>query len=215
MRLILCRHGETDFNKAKKFQGWLETELNEKGLKQAKAVADLLKDEKIDYIISSPQIRARQTVKEIAKHHSSPLLFRDELKEIDTGNLSGLSPNEILKKFPGEWEKRVEDKYNYKHFGGESYNELDTNKVQPLLEEFREKYWSRNLIVVTHQGTGRLIIGNLLGLDDKGKMSIDIPNDCIYFIEYGPHKTKIGYKRALSGDMGEGFLKKPVDEITP
>src|SRR3989344_3023119 len=209
MKLILCRHSETDFNTQKRLQGKLETELNERGVKQARLVAEKLESEGFDYAFSSPQERCRQTASGIMRFHpKTKMVFRNELREIDLGKYTGMNPGEIEEKFPGEWGKRVDSKYEFLHEGGESYKGVDEKRVQPLLKEFREKYSSRTILVVTHQGIGRLIIGNLLGLAPGQKMKIDFPNECIYFIDYRPHKTEIMYCLAEEGIEGKGWLEK-------
>ena len=209
MKLILCRHGETDFNTQKRLQGKLETELNERGVKQARLVAERLESDEFDCAFSSPQDRCRQTASEIMRfHQKTKMVFRNELREIDLGKYTGMNPEEIEEKFPGEWGKRVDSKYEFLHEGGESYKGVDEKRVKPLLKEFREKYSSRTILVVTHQGIGRLIIGNLLGLAPGQKMKIDFPNECIYFIEYRPHKTEIMYCLAEEGIEGKGWLEK-------
>jgi len=209
MKLIICRHGQTDFNVQRRLQGHLETELNENGLNQAKLVSEYLKDLEFDYAFSSPQKRCKATANEIMKHHKDKeLVFRDELKEIDVGIYMGMTAEEIDEQFPNKWSERVNNKYDFKHKDGESYKGVDENRVQPLLKEFREKYSSRTILIVTHQGTGKLIIGNLFGLNGDEKMNIMIPNDCVYTIDYLPHKTVSNYIRIETGEEGEGWIKR-------
>jgi len=209
MKLIICRHGQTDYNAQKRLQGHLETELNEIGLSQAMLVSEHLKDLEFDHAFASPQKRCKATANEIMKYHSdNKLVFRDELKEIDVGIYTGMTPKEIDKKFPGRWSERVDNKYDFKHKNGESYKEVDENRVQPLLKEFREKYSSRTILLITHQGTGRLILGSLLGYSPEEKMKINFPNDCIYFVDYLPHKTIVKHYRAETNEWGEGCLQR-------
>ena len=208
MKMILCRHAETDFNKEKRLQGWMETSINEKGQKQAQLLSLALKDEEFDYVFSSPQKRCMQTAREIMKFHKNEIIFQDELREINIGKYAGMDKQEIEQKFPGDWKKRVEDKYGFVHEGGESYAQVDEKRVKPLLAAFREKYSSRKILVITHQGTARLIIGNMLGLGPLEKMDLDCPNDCIYYIEYLPHKTTVKYSLVQSGKSTEGYLTK-------
>ena len=213
MRMIICRHGETDFNGQKRLQGILETAINSHGQEQARLVAQKLKGEEFDYVFSSPLLRCRQTVEEIMKFHSGQkIIYRDELKEIDLGKYSGMDKHEIEEKFPGDWAERVDNKYEFVHEGGESYKQVDELRVRPLLNEFREKYSSRKILVVTHGGTCRLLLGNMLGLATKEKMNIELPNDCIYFVDYLPHKTKVHFYLAQTGINGEGHLTKETHQ---
>ncbi|PIN85504.1 MAG: hypothetical protein COV47_01865 [Candidatus Diapherotrites archaeon CG11_big_fil_rev_8_21_14_0_20_37_9] len=207
MKLILCRHGQTDYNKEHRLQGSLETDISSEGRKQAREVGDFLKSKEFDFAFCSPQKRCMQTASEImAFHKDKELVQRNELREIDVGKYEGMNPAEIEKKFPGDWKKRMQDKYSFVHAAGESYAKMDSERIKPLLQEFKEKYYSRTLLLVTHMGTGRLIIGNMLGLKGKEMMEIHFPNDCIYFIEYRPHKTVLEYVLVETGKKGKGFI---------
>lgn len=209
MKLILCRHGETDQNMQRRLQGRLETEINAHGLAQAKLVAERLREEGFDHVFCSPLRRCRQTAAEImAFHPGMEVKYRAELSEVSLGKYSGMDRHDIEAKFPGEWSKRVDNKYDFRHEGGESYKDADEKRVKPLLKEFREKYSSRKLLVVTHGGICRLMLGNMLGLRPGQKMQVEFPNDCIYYVEYLPHKTAVKYLLAESGISGEGYLTK-------
>src|SRR3989344_4469423 len=112
MKLIITRHGETELNKQKIFQGPL-SELSKEGISQAKKLARRLKDEKIDAIYSSDHKRAADTAKEIAKFHPNiPLEFVKELREFDAGSLVG----KPVDKF--DWSNPPKDMETFEH----SYN---------------------------------------------------------------------------------------------
>ncbi len=207
MRIVLCRHGETDFNKQHRFQGKLETELNNHGLEQAKLLAEALKGENFYAILCSPRKRCIRTAEEINKYHNKRIRILEELSEIDLGIYTGMNKEEIEEKFPGVWVKRVDNKYDFLHEGGESYKQIDETRVANFIRDLKEKYSSRNILIVTHAGVGRLIVGSLIGLSGREKMHIEIPNECIYFIEYKPHKTKISYLCVESKKSGEGYIK--------
>ncbi len=208
IRLTICRHGETDFNVQRRLQGWMETRINAHGKKQAKLVAQRLKAEEFDYAFCSPLMRTRQTFLELMRFHKDlPVQFRDELREIHLGIYTGMDRGEIDKKYPGHWSARVDNKYDFHHEGGESYKSVDCGRVAALLDEFREKYSSRKVLVLTHQGTAKLLIGSLLGLPPGEKMQIMMPNDCIYFVDYLPHKTVVKYELLEGAKCGTGWLR--------
>lgn len=209
MKLIVCRHGETDFNVQKRLQGKMETKLNWHGRKQAKLIAARLKSEDFEHAFSSTRARCRQTANEIMKFHKCNLELREELSEVDLGIYTGMNREEIEEKFPGHWAERVDNKYNFKHKGGESYKEVDEKRVAKFLQELREKYSARTVLIVTHAGTGRLVIGSMLGLTPDEKMHFEFPNECVYFVEYRPHKTVVGYELVESNKKGQGFLSIP------
>ena len=95
MRLIITRHGETEENLAGIIQGHLPGTLSEEGIKQAKKLAERLKDEKINVIFSSDLARASDTAKEIAKFHDVPLNFVKDLREKFHGEFQGKKKTEL------------------------------------------------------------------------------------------------------------------------
>jgi len=95
-KLYLFRHGETDWNKEGRCQSSIDTELNEKGLQQAKDNAELLKDFGIEYIYSSPLKRAYKTAQILAEMINVTIETTDELKELRGGDSEGKLKQEVL-----------------------------------------------------------------------------------------------------------------------
>ncbi len=84
------RHGETDWNKIEKAQGWTDIPLNDTGRQQARAVAPHLSSLNIDRLVVSPLSRARETAEILNEHLQKPLLFDERLKERNFGILEGM-----------------------------------------------------------------------------------------------------------------------------
>ena len=95
MRLLVVRHGRTDWNDLKKVQGLADIELNETGKMQAKEVAKSLEDENIDLIICSPLKRTRQTASIINEEKNIDIIYDDRIKERDFGEFEGMSNTEF------------------------------------------------------------------------------------------------------------------------
>ncbi len=92
VKVILVRHGETDWNRSRRIQGGgSDTQLNQKGRQQVESLALRLKQEKIQAIYSSPLQRARDTALAIAHYHQLPVEIEPPLKEIEVGELEGMS----------------------------------------------------------------------------------------------------------------------------
>ncbi|MBU1199082.1 MAG: histidine phosphatase family protein [Nanoarchaeota archaeon] len=108
MKLILTRHGETEENIKKIWQGHLPGKLSKLGIEQAEKVALRLKDEKFDAIYSSDLARSSDTAKIIAKYHKYiPIYFVKELREVDLGSYTGKHNSEIdLDNCPPDMETR-------------------------------------------------------------------------------------------------------------
>jgi broad specificity phosphatase PhoE len=90
IKIILVRHGETEWNRVHRLQGGdSDTPLNEVGRQQAENLALRLKDEKLEAIYSSPLKRALDTAREIAQYHHLEVSIAPDLKEIRVGELEG------------------------------------------------------------------------------------------------------------------------------
>ena len=103
MKLLLIRHGETDWNKARRYQGQTDTDLNDTGWAQAADVAARLADVPLARIISSPLKRAWQTADVIAQHHNSlhlPVERASALQELYLGSWQGRTYEDISAECP-------------------------------------------------------------------------------------------------------------------
>lgn len=98
--VLIIRHGQTDWNATKRLQGHSDIPLNEKGIEQALALADTLREEKLEAIFSSDLQRALQTADEIAKWHNLPVQVDPAFRERSYGAFEGLSRDEIKTRYP-------------------------------------------------------------------------------------------------------------------
>src|SRR2546421_645446 len=96
MRLILVRHGESEWNRISRYQGQADAPLSELGLRQAEALGQRLALEKIDAIYASPLQRALRTAEAIARFHPRvPVIQDTALYEIHHGDWQGLLAKEV------------------------------------------------------------------------------------------------------------------------
>lgn len=150
MKIYITRHGQTDFNKADIIQGTTDNPLNETGLKQADELAEKvyqLKD--VDIIISSPMIRAYTTAKAAADKCGLEIVTDERLREWNYGEYEGKSCR--IKEF-------AESKLNFGvRMGrtGESVLQL-AHRVYSALDEIKEKYKDKNVLIVCHGGICRI-----------------------------------------------------------
>jgi broad specificity phosphatase PhoE len=92
--LLLVRHGETDWNAERRWQGHADVPLNERGRDQARELAESLAGERIDAIFTSDLSRARETADIVAARLHVPVAVDPDLREIDVGPLEGLTADE-------------------------------------------------------------------------------------------------------------------------
>jgi broad specificity phosphatase PhoE len=150
--LLLVRHGETDWNRERRFQGHADQPLNATGREQAEALAAELADEGIELIYTSDLSRARETAEIIAARLGAEVVPMRELREIDVGDWQGLSWPEIEERFPDGAQKWHETGQGWAN--GETYDELGV-RVVAALRKIAAAHPDRRVLVVGHGGTFR------------------------------------------------------------
>lgn len=158
MLIYFMRHGETDWNVARRMQGRSDIPLNETGLAQAQNAARGMADLPIDRIVASPLIRAQQTARAVAQGRDIPVETEELLIEMGFGELEGL-----------RFQQSPECKLIFNHPdqyvpvpGGESYQDLD-RRSRLLLDWLRQmegKY--RHVVLVSHGATIKAVVRILL-----------------------------------------------------
>ncbi len=149
MRLILIRHGETLWNETKRFQGISDIELSSKGRGQACALARSLKKEPLAMIYTSPLIRARQTADCIARHHACPVVVVDGLKELNQGQLEGLTGEDLRRDYPGFLPQWLMDPEETVLPGGESLGLLQ-RRAWAVIEDLAQKHQGETVAAIAH-----------------------------------------------------------------
>jgi alpha-ribazole phosphatase len=166
-RLMLVRHGETEQKSSERLWGRTDVKLSRLGLKQAERLRDRLARVKIDTIYSSSMKRALATAEIIASKHNQAVIPCVELREVDFGEIEGLSFAEIDQRFPElAAELRTERKPDFRYPGGESLGELG-ERVAKFLERLNQHTDGDSILVVAHFGVLRSIIYQLMGMELK------------------------------------------------
>jgi 2,3-bisphosphoglycerate-dependent phosphoglycerate mutase len=149
--ILLVRHGETDWNRDGRFQGWADPPLNERGREQARALARTLAGERIDAVYASDLRRARETAEILAEPHGAPVVVDADLREIDVGSWSGLTRAEIEERFPGA-----------DHHDGES-REAHQARVVAAVERLARDHPGERILLVSHGGSLRALRRHSIG----------------------------------------------------
>ncbi|EPS74056.1 phosphoglycerate mutase, partial [Genlisea aurea] len=150
--IVLIRHGETDWNKDRIFQGQLDVELNHVGRQQALAVAERLSMEpKISAVYSSDLRRASETAEIIARHCGVPMVNKDpNLRERHCGDLQGLPYHKAAKAKPHSFKAFLSKQGDQEiPGGGESYNQL-YDRCTTALEAIAKRHVGERIAVVSH-----------------------------------------------------------------
>lgn len=150
--ILLARHGETDWNHERRIQGHTDVPLNAAGLAQARALADRLASERLVAIHSSDLARARATAEIIAAVHLLEVTLDRGLREKNFGSWEGLTDTEVAERFPDAVRGRWGD--------GETTEQVAERAIVAL-ETIRARHHAGPVLVVTHGGPLRLILGQL------------------------------------------------------
>lgn len=166
MKLLITRHGETDFNLAHRYQGQSDIPLNQTGIYQAEQIAKKLSTEKIDAIYSSDLSRAVDTARCIANMQGQvPTLQMDSRwRELSFGDWEGLNYKEISTGWHDEVTKWYADPVNVSAPNGETLLQM-AGRVKSALDQLKSKHRDEKILVVTHSGTIQALLCITLGVD--------------------------------------------------
>ncbi|MCU0154819.1 histidine phosphatase family protein [Bacillus safensis] len=176
--ICLVRHGETDWNAAKRIQGRTDIPLNDTGKWQAEQTGLYLKDVHWDVVISSPLTRAKETAHLILNHVHAPLVIMDDFIERDYGDAEGMSFEERQKLFPDKQYPNMEP------------IEKIQNRMLEGIEKVRAAYPDQHVLIVAH---GAAIHALLTTLADEhmGLQNTRLVNACLNYVEWSDGKWKV------------------------
>jgi len=199
LRLLLIRHGLSSFNCENRIQGRNDlSTLTQEGFLQARHVGKVLKEIEFDNVYSSPLQRAADTTKEILKGRKevSSIIFDDDLMEVDLGEWSGLTKEEVQSLYPEQylaWEKDPNELVLRKS-DGKTYKPIKElfNQSEKFLQNLLRKHDPREentLLIVGHNAILRCLIMNLLNKPNNGIKRIKLANASISIINIKPSES--------------------------
>ncbi|OYN66298.1 histidine phosphatase family protein [Bacillus safensis] len=176
--ICLVRHGETDWNAAKRIQGRTDIPLNDTGKWQAEQTGLYLKDVHWDVVISSPLIRAKETAHLILNHVHAPLVIMDDFIERDYGDAEGMSFEERQKLFPDKRYPNMEP--------------LETiqNRMLEGIEKVRAAYPDQHVLIVAHGASIHALLTTLAD-EHMGLQNTRLVNACLNYVEWTDGKWKV------------------------
>jgi broad specificity phosphatase PhoE len=182
MTIFLVRHGETEWNRARRYQGWGDSPLTARGVAQAEAIGHRLRalpEAAAAEIVASPIGRARRTAEIIAEclGRTAPLRFDERLREISLGSWDGLDRAEIHSRMGAnfaefEWYFQTPDGERYDGFAGRIAGWLDEVGDGPV-------------IAVCHGVVTRVLRGLYAGLPRADALLLPVPQDRIFRLADG------------------------------
>ena len=168
--LIAIRHGETEWNREGRFQGHLNSALNQEGLEQAAALGERLAEERFDLLLSSDLGRALQTASAIAMRTGHEIVVEPRLRERRMGIFQGLTPDEAQARYPEDYARFRSHDPDYVIPEGESLRQLFQRSVA-CLTELAVRHQGRTLATVTHGGVLAMLYRHAMA------MPLEAPRD--------------------------------------
>ncbi|MDL2258633.1 histidine phosphatase family protein [Eubacteriales bacterium OttesenSCG-928-K08] len=175
MRLILIRHGQTEWNTLRKTQGLTDIPLDKKGVLQAQMLQSRLADEQINACYTSPLVRASETAKIIVAPHGIPVTQSYDLIERDFGAWEGLTIAELYEQYAGDMELWKKDPFACTPPRAENLRAVQKRCVN-FISEIKQKHEKETVLVVSHSVPLRVMVAGLIGLKDECLHNIEIDN---------------------------------------
>lgn len=183
-RLYLIRHGATQLTAEDRFSGAANVYLSEEGRAQAERLAQRLADDQVVAIYTSPLDRTMETAEIIARPHGLQPLPQEGLREISHGHWEGMTRKEVEAQFHDEYISWESDPFTFAPEGGESGISV-LARALPVIREIVVSHKDRNIVVVSHKATIRLILSSLLGFDERGyRDRLDQAPACLNILDF-------------------------------
>ena len=187
--LILVRHGESEWNRAGRIQGQVNSPLTDLGINQAKATRDylsgILLNQQLE-IYTSPLDRALQTAEIIAQgidYPSRKIIIEERLNDFNLGEISGtFGWDKVAEIFPEQAQLRLQDPMRFHPSGGESGAEFEA-RLRSLLEDLMDDGTLK--LMVSHGIVNKFIRGILKNLSGKEMVQLGESQNTIYRLEEG------------------------------
>lgn len=191
VRFILIRHGQTEWNKLERFRGRVDIDLDEMGLKQAKATVERIAQWQVAAIYSSPLKRAMTTAQIIANRLSLVVQPLEGINDMDFGRWHGLTIAEVRGKYA-----QLFDLWRYSperlEIPGAETLEGVRNRVVATIDEVAAKHDNQTIALVTHRVVCKVLICHLLGLDNSHFWQIGQDATAINLFEVWQGRPSVG-----------------------
>ncbi len=184
MKVYLLRHGETEWNALRKWQGSTDIELNDVGIKQAERAALSFENCKVKALYSSNLVRAKKTaevINDIAFNGELVLHIEEDLAEIKLGHWEGLTYDEVSEKHSDDFKRWSLNHTEVIGYGVENFYDLQQRAFNIFNKICTEN--SDDILIVSHGAWIRALICKLLHIPLESKMHFEIENTSITTIE--------------------------------
>eukprot|EP00928_Gymnodinium_smaydae_P021618 TRINITY_DN18458_c3_g2_i1.p1 TRINITY_DN18458_c3_g2~~TRINITY_DN18458_c3_g2_i1.p1 ORF type:complete len:451 (-),score=80.82 TRINITY_DN18458_c3_g2_i1:216-1568(-) len=163
--ILLCRHGETDWNLEKRFQGSNDIPLNAAGQDQARQIAAHLKSLRggVAAVVASPLLRTSQTAEEAARALGLPLSLDNRLRERDLGRMQGLTSQEVRTRYPQYWTAWTTTGMPFPEDAGVESGPDAVARIESALFDLAAAHPGKTVLVVSHGALIRVLLHRAVG----------------------------------------------------
>jgi broad specificity phosphatase PhoE len=184
-RLLIVRHGETEWNAEGRVQGHTDVGLSEKGDEQARLVGRRLAGVPIDVAYCSDLRRCTGTVRHILDERDVPLHFTERLREYHKGVFEGLTPDESRERYPEMFAASLIKDLDFAPTGGESIRQTSA-RMAAFVADIRERHLDETVLIVGHGGSLRATLVALMELPLEANWRFVMANCALSVVETFP-----------------------------
>lgn len=181
-RLMLVRHGLTEYNVTRRFAGSSDVELSPLGCQQVVKLRERLADQPVDCVYCSDLRRARVTAEMLTDGRDVPVTACLELREVDYGECEGLTFSQIKERYPEVAERVVAPDKGLEFPGGESFAAM-VDRITRFKERLAQHAASDNVLIVSHSGPLRSLVCSLLGISQGCWRQLRIDNASLSIVD--------------------------------
>ena len=181
-RIILVRHGQTEWNREERFRGRVDIDLDETGVRQAEAAAEKIARWDVAAIYSSPLKRAMATAQIIASRLGLPVEPLDGINDMDFGIWQGLAIEEARGRYRELFDVWLRSPQQLKIPEGETLEDVQRRAVATI-DDLVARHQDKTVALVTHRVVCKVLLCHLLGLDNSHFWQIGQDNAAINLFE--------------------------------
>lgn len=183
MLIFFIRHGLTDWNVQRRFQGTLDIPLNDTGLSQAHTAAMRCSQLHIERIYHSTLSRAAQTAQAIAETTGAPLIGHTGFNEVSLGVFQGLNHEEARAQYPQAYAQYFADRINAAPPQGESLSQVQLRALHALDFIEQDAAGCQRIAIVSHGALLKSLLAAIAGIPLEHFAQFDVSNGSISVIE--------------------------------
>lgn len=193
MLIFFVRHGLTDWNIQRRFQGTCDIPLNDAGLQQARTAAARCAQLRLERIYHSTLLRAAQTAQAIAELADVPLIPCPGFNEVCLGAFQTLNHEQAKAQYPEAYAQYFADRINAAPPGGESLSQVQHRALAALDSIEQDAAGCERIAVVSHGALLKTLLGAIAGIPLEHFAKYDVSNGSISVVE-----SKNGVRRLIT-----------------